>query len=88
MIHGIKRAKKFKIGSDGCPAYEALINSTLVRITKEDHFTNFGDYFVVVHYTDMGFVDERSEEEKEKEDGDNEPSNSRRNGGHGSDSKA
>ena len=77
MSFGVKKAKKFKIGTDGNPAYEALINSPLVRVTSQDSFTNYGDYYLVVHYQDMGY------EPEEGLDGGDESSDSGGRGGNG-----
>jgi len=60
---GIRKARKFKIDTDGCPAYEALINSPFVKVISEQTFSNYGDFYIIVHYLDLGYTPEEGSDD-------------------------
>jgi len=61
------KARKFQIGEKGNPDYERLINSPLIDLIKEVHFSNFSNFFVVVHYEDNGYQDSEDRSGNEEE---------------------
>ena len=48
-----RKARKFEITGKPSPHYEDLVNDPMVEIIDIDKFSNFGSYFVVVHYYDL-----------------------------------
>lgn len=67
---GLKKARKFQIQEDGNPDYEDLINSPMVEVIKETNFSNFANFFVIVHYLDMGYQEPKRSGKREKGEGD------------------
>jgi len=61
-----RKARKFQITDEPCPDYEKLINDPLIQLIELDKFSNFGNYFVVVHYYDLN---PRRDEEEAVSDG-------------------
>ena len=51
---GRKRVIKFRVGQDGNPAYEALLNSPFTDVIKEHVFNSFEELFVTVWFYDKG----------------------------------
>ena len=75
----MRRARKFLIDEEGSLLYERLINSPFVEVEKEEHFTHFDNFYVMVWYEDNGqdpFGSGNSEDEKGEDDDYYEPADS------------
>jgi len=50
---GRKRCLRFRIGSMGNAAYEALLIEPLCRIIKEQTYNSYEEFFITVWFEDM-----------------------------------
>ena len=71
-----RKARIFQITGKSNPDYEDLVNDPLIDIIEIDKYTNFGNYFVCVHYYDLnprrddGPLSEESDTPGDVKDGD------------------